>query len=168
MDTKGGPMRKGLRIRDNITVSNLQSIYIDEGRTINDPLMLSGLKWASSAQPEYTQPAIQLGYDYNNHSDSGIAFNWWSVKPFGSLDLGDAALWAKDVEDKLYFGWVSWDDYFGGAKEPAFFRRVNNSPSSGIVFARKSLVLFGTSAKRGGNWRRYYGDEDAWYGDYVN
>lgn len=168
MDTKGGPMRKGLRIRDNITVSNLQSIYIDEGRTINDPLMLSGLKWASSAQPEYTQPAIQLGYDYNNHSDSGIAFNWWSVKPFGLLDLGDTALWAKDVEDKLYFGWVSWDDYFGGAKEPAFFRRVNNSPSSGIVFARKSLVLFGTSAKRGGNWRRYYGDEDAWYGDYVN
>lgn len=172
----GRKYRKGMYFWDDITIpanQNYQKIYFGETQQANagawDPLMLIPLHFQNATQSDIHQPAITVGYDEKTRSNSGIGFLWDSVKLYGKVDLTDASFWAKDAEDVVHFGWVSWSDYFGGAKEPAFYRAIgNNGASAGIVFARKSLVLFGTSDQHGGNWRRYYGDENAWHGDYVN
>ena len=172
----GRKYRKGMYFWDDITIpanQNYQKIYFGETQQAHagawDPLMLIPLHFQNATQSDIQQPAITVGYDEKTRSNSGIGFLWDSVKLYGKVDLTDASFWAKDAEDVVHFGWVSWSDYFGGAKEPAFYRAIgNNGASAGIVFARKSLVLFGTSDKHGGNWRRYYGDENAWHGDYVN
>ncbi|MDM8266180.1 carbohydrate binding domain-containing protein [Limosilactobacillus pontis] len=172
----GRKYRKGMYFWDDITIpanQNYQKIYFGETQQAHagawDPLMLIPLHFQNATQSDIQQPAITVGYDEKTRSNSGIGFLWDSVKLYGKVDLTDASFWAKDAEDVVHFGWVSWSDYFGGAKEPAFYRAIgDNGASAGIVFARKSLVLFGTSDQHGGNWRRYYGDENAWHGDYVN
>src|SRR5699024_5119224 len=79
--------RKGIHIQDNLHLGDGQQIYLEnQNNNIQDPIRLEGRKFSASAQPEYFQPYITLGYSPTSISSAGLGINWWELIPNGRIN----------------------------------------------------------------------------------
>lgn len=135
-----GSVGTGFHWYDTCTLEN------DKARTIytggQDPFYIRNIRWGNSG---YYYPSIQVGYNENTKSSSGIAFRWGDIKPFGVMDMQNVEF---DVgaNDKFRFTWCQWSDWYQQWKIPAISNRT--SPTSGIAFASGGIREFAGSRVR--------------------
>lgn len=135
-----GGFGSGFHWYDTCTLEN------DKARTIytggKDPFYIRNIRWGNSG---YYYPSIQVGYNENTKSSSGIAFRWNDIKPFGVMDMQNVEF---DVgaNDKFRFTWCQWSNWYQQWKIPAISNRT--SPTSGIAFASGGIREFAGSKVR--------------------
>lgn len=135
-----GGVGTGFHWYDTCTLEN------DKARTIytggQDPFYIRNIRWGNSGN---YYPSIQVGYNENTKSSSGIAFRWNDIKPFGVMDMQNVEF---DVgaNDKFRFTWCQWSNWYQQWKIPAISNRV--SPTSGIAFASGGIREFAGSKVR--------------------
>lgn len=135
-----GGVGTGFHWYDTCTLEN------DKARTIytggQDPFYIRNIRWGNSGN---YYPSIQVGYNENTKSSSGIAFRWNDIKPFGVMDMQNVEF---DVgaNDKFRFTWCQWSNWYQQWKIPAISNRT--SPTSGIAFASGGIREFAGSRVR--------------------
>lgn len=135
-----GGVGTGFHWYDTCTLEN------DKARTIytggKDPFYIRNIRWGNSGN---YYPSIQVGYNENTKSSSGIAFRWNDIKPFGVMDMQNVEF---DVgaNDKFRFTWCQWSNWYQQWKIPAISNRT--SPTSGIAFASGGIREFAGSKVR--------------------
>lgn len=135
-----GGVGTGFHWYDTCTLEN------DKARTIytggKDPFYIRNIRWGNSGN---YYPSIQVGYNENTKSSSGIAFRWDDIKPFGVMDMQNVEF---DVgaNDKFRFTWCQWSNWYQQWKIPAISNRT--SPTSGIAFASGGIREFAGSRVR--------------------
>lgn len=135
-----GGVGTGFHWYDTCTLEN------DKARTIytggQDPFYIRNIRWGNSGN---YYPSIQVGYNENTKSSSGIAFRWNDIKPFGVMDMQNVEF---DVgaNDKFRFTWCQWSNWYQQWKIPAISNRT--SPTSGIAFASGGIREFAGSKVR--------------------
>ena len=135
-----GGFGSGFHWYDTCTLEN------DKARTIytggQDPFYIRNIRWGNSGN---YYPSIQVGYNENTKSSSGIAFRWNDIKPFGVMDMQNVEF---DVgaNDKFRFTWCQWSNWYQQWKIPAISNRT--SPTSGIAFASGGIREFAGSRVR--------------------
>lgn len=135
-----GGLGTGFHWYDTCTLEN------DKARTIytggQDPFYIRNIRWGNSGN---YYPSIQVGYNENTKSSSGIAFRWNDIKPFGVMDMQNVEF---DVgaNDKFRFTWCQWSNWYQQWKIPAISNRT--SPTSGIAFASGGIREFAGSKVR--------------------
>lgn len=135
-----GGFGSGFHWYDTCTLEN------DKARTIytggQDPFYIRNIRWGNSGN---YYPSIQVGYNENTKSSSGIAFRWNDIKPFGVMDMQNVEF---DVgaNDKFRFTWCQWSNWYQQWKIPAISNRT--SPTSGIAFASGGIREFAGSKVR--------------------
>lgn len=135
-----GGVGTGFHWYDTCTLEN------DKARTIytggKDPFYIRNIRWGNSG---YYYPSIQVGYNENTKSSSGIAFRWGDIKPFGVMDMQNVEI-SCGASNSLRFTWCQWSNWYSEWKIPAISNRV--SPTSGIAFASGGIREFAGSKVR--------------------
>jgi phage minor structural protein len=135
-----GGVGTGFHWYDTCTLEN------DKARTIytggKDPFYIRNIRWGNSG---YYYPSIQVGYNENTKSSSGIAFRWGDIKPFGVMDMQNVEI-SCGASNSLRFTWCQWSNWYSKWKIPAISNRV--SPTSGIAFASGGIREFAGSKVR--------------------
>lgn len=135
-----GGFGSGFHWYDTCTLEN------DKARTIytggKDPFYIRNIRWGNSG---YYYPSIQVGYNENTKSSSGIAFRWDDIKPWGTMNMENVEI-SCGASDKLRFTWCQWSNWYQQWKIPAISNRV--SPTSGIAFASGGIREFAGSKVR--------------------
>lgn len=135
-----GGFGSGFHWYDTCTLEN------DKARTIytggQDPFYIRNIRWGNSGN---YYPSIQVGYNENSKSSSGIAFRWNDIKPFGVMDMQNVEIYC-GASDKLRFTWCQWSNWYQQWKIPAISNRT--SPTSGIAFASGGIREFAGSRVR--------------------
>ncbi|EFZ34666.1 phage tail protein [Ligilactobacillus ruminis] len=135
-----GGFGSGFHWYDTCTLEN------DKARTIytggKDPFYIRNIRWGNSG---YYYPSIQVGYNENTKSSSGIAFRWDDIKPWGTMNMENAEI-SCGASNKLRFTWCQWSNWYQQWKIPAISNRV--SPTSGIAFASGGIREFAGSKVR--------------------
>lgn len=135
-----GGFGSGFHWYDTCTLEN------DKARTIytggKDPFYIRNIRWGNSG---YYYPSIQVGYNENTKSSSGIAFRWDDIKPWGTMNMENVEI-SCGASNKLRFTWCQWSNWYQQWKIPAISNRV--SPTSGIAFASGGIREFAGSKVR--------------------
>ena len=135
-----GGVGTGFHWYDTCTLEN------DKARTIytggKDPFYIRNIRWGNSG---YYYPSIQVGYNENTKSSSGIAFRWDDIKPWGTMNMENVEI-SCGASNKLRFTWCQWSNWYQQWKIPAISNRV--SPTSGIAFASGGIREFAGSKVR--------------------
>lgn len=135
-----GGVGTGFHWYDTCTLEN------DKARTIytggKDPFYIRNIRWGNSG---YYYPSIQVGYNENTKSSSGIAFRWDDIKPWGTMNMENVEI-SCGASNKLRFTWCQWSNWYRQWKIPAISNRV--SPTSGIAFASGGIREFAGSKVR--------------------
>lgn len=135
-----GGVGTGFHWYDTCTLEN------DKARTIytggQDPFYIRNIRWGNSG---YYYPSIQVGYNENTKSSSGIAFRWDDIKPWGTMNMENVEI-SCGASNKLRFTWCQWSNWYQQWKIPAISNRV--SPTSGIAFASGGIREFAGSKVR--------------------
>lgn len=135
-----GGFGPGFHWYDTCTLEN------DKARTIytggKDPFYIRNIRWGNSG---YYYPSIQVGYNENTKSSSGIAFRWDDIKPWGTMNMENVEI-SCGASNKLRFTWCQWSNWYQQWKIPAISNRV--SPTSGIAFASGGIREFAGSKVR--------------------
>lgn len=135
-----GGFGSGFHWYDTCTLEN------DKARTIytggKDPFYIRNIRWGNSG---YYYPSIQVGYNENTKSSSGIAFCWDDIKPWGTMNMENVEI-SCGASNKLRFTWCQWSNWYQQWKIPAISNRV--SPTSGIAFASGGIREFAGSKVR--------------------
>ena len=135
-----GGFGSGFHWYDTCTLEN------DKARTIytggKDPFYIRNIRWGNSGN---YYPSIQVGYNENTKSSSGIAFRWDDIKPWGTMNMENVEI-SCGASDKLRFTWCQWSNWYQQWKIPAISNRV--SPTSGIAFASGGIREFAGSKVR--------------------
>lgn len=135
-----GGVGTGFHWYDTCTLEN------DKARTIytggQDPFYIRNIRWGNSGN---YYPSIQVGYNENTKSSSGIAFRWDDIKPWGTMNMENVEI-SCGASDKLRFTWCQWSNWYQQWKIPAISNRV--SPTSGIAFASGGIREFAGSKVR--------------------
>lgn len=138
--TSYGGFGSGFHWYDTCTLEN------DKARTIytggKDPFYIRNIRWGNSG---YYYPSIQVGYNENTKSSSGIAFRWDDIKPWGTMNMENVEI-SCGASNKLRFTWCQWSNWYQQWKIPAISNRV--SPTSGIAFASGGIREFAGSKVR--------------------
>lgn len=142
----GHVKKKGIHFQDNIHLSNGQQIYLEnKDNNIQDPIKLIGTKYPASAQAEYNQPYLTLGYS-NNMGNAGLGINWWELIPTGRINSSYSYMSAHgtDGEDGLTVSWYSWPGWYGGRKAPSIVYKGKDGSlkNGGFVFYPGGEVCF--------------------------
>lgn len=135
-----GGVGTGFHWYDTCTLEN------DKARTIytggQDPFYIRNIRWGNSGN---YYPSIQVGYNENTKSSSGIAFRWDDIKPWGTMNMENVEI-SCGASNKLRFTWCQWSNWYQQWKIPAISNRV--SPTSGIAFASGGIREFAGSKVR--------------------
>jgi len=135
-----GGFGSGFHWYDTCTLEN------DKARTIytggKDPFYIRNIRWGNSG---YYYPSIQVGYNENTKSSSGIAFRWDDIKPWGTMNMENVEI-SCGASNKLRFTWCQWSNWYQQWKIPAISNRT--SPTSGIAFASGGIREFAGSKVR--------------------
>lgn len=135
-----GGVGTGFHWYDTCTLEN------DKARTIytggKDPFYIRNIRWGNSGN---YYPSIQVGYNENTKSSSGIAFRWDDIKPWGTMNMENVEI-SCGASNKLRFTWCQWSNWYQQWKIPAISNRV--SPTSGIAFASGGIREFAGSKVR--------------------
>lgn len=135
-----GGVGTGFHWYDTCTLEN------DKARTIytggKDPFYIRNIRWGNSG---YYYPSIQVGYNENTKSSSGIAFRWDDIKPWETMNMENVEI-SCGASNKLRFTWCQWSNWYQQWKIPAISNRV--SPTSGIAFASGGIREFAGSKVR--------------------
>lgn len=135
-----GSVGTGFHWYDTCTLEN------DKARTIytggQDPFYIRNIRWGNSG---HYYPSIQVGYNENTKSSSGIAFRWDDIKPWGTMNMENVEI-SCGASNKLRFTWCQWSNWYQQWKIPAISNRV--SPTSGIAFASGGIREFAGSKVR--------------------
>ena len=135
-----GGVGTGFHWYDTCTLEN------DKARTIytggKDPFYIRNIRWGNSGN---YYPSIQVGYNENTKSSSGIAFRWDDIKPWGTMNMENVEI-SCGASNKLRFTWCQWSNWYQQWKIPAISNRV--SPTSGIAFASGGIREFAGSNVR--------------------
>lgn len=135
-----GGFGSGFHWYDTCTLEN------DKARTIytggKDPFYIRNIRWGNSG---YYYPSIQVGYNENTKSSSGIAFRWDDIKPWGTMNMENVEI-SCGASNKLRFTWCQWSNWYQQWKIPAISNRI--SPTSGIAFASGGIREFAGSKVR--------------------
>lgn len=135
-----GGVGTGFHWYDTCTLEN------DKARTIytggKDPFYIRNIRWGNSGN---YYPSIQVGYNENTKSSSGIAFRWDDIKPWGTMNMENVEI-SCGASGKLRFTWCQWSNWYQQWKIPAISNRV--SPTSGIAFASGGIREFAGSRVR--------------------
>ena len=135
-----GGFGSGFHWYDTCTLEN------DKARTIytggKDPFYIRNIRWGNSGN---YYPSIQVGYNENTKSSSGIAFRWDDIKPWGTMNMENVEI-SCGASNKLRFTWCQWSNWYQQWKIPAISNRV--SPTSGIAFASGGIREFAGSKVR--------------------
>lgn len=135
-----GGFGSGFHWYDTCTLEN------DKARTIytggKDPFYIRNIRWGNSG---YYYPSIQVGYNENTKSSSGIAFRWDDIKPWGTMNMENVEI-SCGASNKLRFTWCQWSNWYQQWKIPVISNRV--SPTSGIAFASGGIREFAGSKVR--------------------
>lgn len=135
-----GGFGSGFHWYDTCTLEN------DKARTIytggQDPFYIRNIRWGNSGN---YYPSIQVGYNENTKSSSGIAFRWDDIKPWGTMNMENVEI-SCGASNKLRFTWCQWSNWYQQWKIPAISNRV--SPTSGIAFASGGIREFAGSKVR--------------------
>lgn len=135
-----GGVGTGFHWYDTCTLEN------DKARTIytggKDPFYIRNIRWGNSGN---YYPSIQVGYNENTKSSSGIAFRWGDIKPFGVMDMQNVEF-NVGANDTFRFTWCQWSNWYQQWKIPAISNRT--SPTSGIAFASGGIREFAGSRVR--------------------
>lgn len=135
-----GGVGTGFHWYDTCTLEN------DKARTIytggKDPFYIRNIRWGNSGN---YYPSIQVGYNENTKSSSGIAFRWDDIKPWGTMNMENVEI-SCGASNKLRFTWCQWSNWYQQWKIPAISNRV--SPTSGIAFASGEIREFAGSKVR--------------------
>lgn len=135
-----GSVGTGFHWYDTCTLEN------DKARTIytggQDPFYIRNIRWGNSGN---YYPSIQVGYNENTKSSSGIAFRWDDIKPWGTMNMENVEI-SCGASNKLRFTWCQWSNWYRQWKIPAISNRV--SPTSGIAFASGGIREFAGSKVR--------------------
>ena len=135
-----GGVGTGFHWYDTCTLEN------DKARTIytggKDPFYIRNIRWGNSGN---YYPSIQVGYNENTKSSSGIAFRWDDIKPWGTMNMENVEI-SCGASNKLRFTWCQWSNWYQQWKIPAISNRV--SPTSGIAFASGGIREFAGSRVR--------------------
>lgn len=135
-----GGVGTGFHWYDTCTLEN------DKARTIytggQDPFYIRNIRWGNSGN---YYPSIQVGYNENTKSSSGIAFRWDDIKPWGTMNMENVEI-SCGASNKLRFTWCQWSNWYQQWKIPAISNRV--SPTSGIAFAPGGIREFAGSKVR--------------------
>ena len=135
-----GGVGTGFHWYDTCTLEN------DKARTIytggQDPFYIRNIRWGNSGN---YYPSIQVGYNENTKSSSGIAFRWDDIKPWGTMNMENVEI-SCGASNKLRFTWCQWSNWYQQWKRPAISNRV--SPTSGIAFASGGIREFAGSKVR--------------------
>lgn len=132
-----GGVGTGFHWYDTCTLEN------DKARTIytggKDPFYIRNIRWGNSGN---YYPSIQVGYNENTKSSSGIAFRWDDIKPFGVMDMQNVEF-NVGANDRFRFTWCQWSDWYAQWKIPALSNRAGST--SGIAFASGGVRIFAGS-----------------------
>ena len=132
-----GGIGTGFHWYDTCTLEN------DKARTIytggKDPFYIRNIRWGNSGN---YYPSIQVGYNENTKSSSGIAFRWDDIKPFGVMDMQNVEF-NVGASDKFRFTWCQWSDWYAKWKIPALSNRAGST--SGIALASGGVRIFAGS-----------------------
>ena len=132
-----GDVGTGFHWYDTCTLEN------DKARTIytggKDPFYIRNIRWGNSGN---YYPSIQVGYNENTKSSSGIAFRWDDIKPFGVMDMQNVEF-NVGANDRFRFTWCQWSDWYAQWKIPALSNRAGST--SGIAFASGGVRIFAGS-----------------------
>lgn len=135
-----GSVGTGFHWYDTCTLEN------DKARTIytggQDPFYIRNIRWGNSG---HYYPSIQVGYNENTKSSSGIAFRWDDIKPWGTMNMENVEI-SCGASNKLRFTWCQWSNWYQQWKIPAISNRT--SPTSGIAFASGGIREFAGSKVR--------------------
>lgn len=107
-------------------------------------IITDGTSWTNYENNEYLPTFRTARKDDGSVSNTGIAFGWEHLRPFGYTSLDSTILTVEGESHGMRMSWVSWSDWT--TKLPCL---VNEANTGGIAFPEDgNTILFG----RGKRW----------------
>lgn len=125
----------------DVHFSNYNHIWFDGSK---DPFLVRNARWNNSGN---YYPVLQVGYSEDTQANSGIAYRWGDIKPFGYINSTHVSYTVDDANGTVRFSWVSWSDW---TQKIISLARDDNG--GGIAFGGDgNVILFGGNRR----WNLY-------------